>query len=593
VNTSSSSTHGGEPYMAHSVTSKSGVVGLSKSFALELGPEGITANTIPPGFIDTPMSRRAEQEGRFGATIEHHAQPRYAEPARPQISPRPARSWSSMARARHWTGHRCQGQLQHLTHGGRMPITQSYIDATSVASVDTYDNIDPSNGRSLGAVARGGAAEIDRAVTAARRASKHWRRTAPADRARILTRFADLIEEQHDRLAWLESEDTGKPLSQARSDATVCARYFRFYGHAIDSFYGHTIPLTSDLHAYTRNEPLGVTGHIIAWNYPMQLLARAVAPAIATGNCSVAKPADETPRTAVALAELAIRAGLPAGVFNVVTGIGAEAGAALSQHPDVDHIGFVGSTRIGSVVAHAAADRVTPAILELGGKSPQIVFPDADLDTAGQYIVKAILQNAGQTCSAGSRLLVHQAIHDELIESLLDRFARVSIGPGVQDKDLGPLISAKQRDRVHTMITEAATGHIVCGGDAPSDEALDGGAYFSPTIIDSVDPAASIAQDEIFGPVLTVNTFIEEDEAISLANGTEYGLLGAIWTSDISRGHRLAAEIEAGQVYVNTYGAGGGVELPFGGVKKSGYGREKGYEAMQAFTATKTVVVRL
>jgi aldehyde dehydrogenase (NAD+) len=474
-----------------------------------------------------------------------------------------------------------------------MTITQSFIGGESVASAELYDNIDPSTGRSLGAIARGRAAEIDRAVTAARKASREWRTTTPAERAGVLTRFADLIERDQDRLALLESEDTGKPLTQARVDAQVAARYFRFYGHAIDTYYGQTIPLSTDLHVYTRREPLGVTGHILAWNYPMQLLSRAIAPAVATGNCTVVKPADETPRTAVAFAELASAAGLPPGVFNVVTGIGSEAGAALAAHPGVDHIGFVGSAEIGSVVAHAAADRVAPTILELGGKSAQIVFPDADLPRATEFVVKAILQNAGQTCSAGSRLLVHESIHDALLDLVGQRFGRVTIGPGVEDKDLGPLVSRKQQQRVQSFIASNAKGEIICGGDVPQDPDLSDGAYFAPTVIDGVDPASAIAQEEVFGPVLTVNTFCDESEAVSLANGTPYGLLGAVWTSDISRAHRLAAEIEAGQVYVNTYGAGGGVELPFGGFKRSGYGREKGYQALDTFTATKTVVVHL
>jgi aldehyde dehydrogenase (NAD+)/betaine-aldehyde dehydrogenase len=473
------------------------------------------------------------------------------------------------------------------------PATQSFIDGESVASAQSYDNIDPSTGRSLGAVARGGVDEIDRAVTAARSRVKQWRDTSPATRAMLLTRIADLIDQDHERLARIECEDTGKPLSQARADATVAARYFRFYGHAIDSYYGQTIPLSTDLHVYTRREPFGVTGHIIAWNYPMQLLARAVAPAIAVGNCAVAKPADETPRTAVELARIAVRAGLPRGVFNVVTGIGAEAGAALTAHPDVDHLGFVGSTQIGSVVAHAAADRVVPTTLELGGKSPQIVFPDADLLRAAESIAKAILQNAGQTCSAGSRLLVHDAVHDTLVDMVCRHLSSTAIGPGIEDKDLGPLISRKQQQRVQSMVAGNVKGEILCGGEPPRDAELADGAYFAPTVIDDVDPASLIAQEEIFGPVLTVNRFSDEDEAITLANGTQYGLLGAVWTTDLSRAHRLAAEIRAGQVYVNTYGAGGGVELPFGGFKKSGYGREKGYEALDTFTATKTVVVRL
>ncbi|CRZ14760.1 aldehyde dehydrogenase family protein [Mycolicibacterium neworleansense] len=471
--------------------------------------------------------------------------------------------------------------------------TQSFIDGASVPSPTQYDNIDPATGRSIGAVARGGADEVDQAVAAARRAYARWRKTAPAQRSDALGAIADVIDGHRERLALLECEDTGKPLSQARTDIIVAARYFRFYAHAIDSYYGQSIPLGEDLHVYTRREPLGVTGHIIAWNYPMQLLSRAVAPAIAAGNTVVVKPADETPRTATELARLAIEAGLPAGVVNVVTGIGAEAGAALAANPGVDALGFIGSTRIGSEIAHAAAERVVPVVLELGGKSPQIVFADADLPRAADFITKAILQNAGQTCSAGSRLLVEAVVHDELLDLVLERFRRVSIGPGIADRELGPLISRKQQQRVTGLVSGNATGEILCGGGPPEDDELGDGAYFSPTVIDAVDPASEIAQQEIFGPVLTVNSFHDEQEAVELANGTEYALLAALWTRDLSRAHRLAADVLAGQVYVNTYGAGGGVELPFGGFKKSGYGREKGYEALDAVTATKTVVVAL
>ncbi len=472
-------------------------------------------------------------------------------------------------------------------------MTESFIDGASVLSAEQYDNINPATGRAIGPVARGGAQEIDLAVSAARRAFPGWRKSAPAQRSDALGAIADVIDGHRERLALLECEDTGKPLSQARTDIAVAARYFRFYSHAIDSYYGQAIPLTEDLHVYTRREPLGVTGHIIAWNYPMQLLSRAVAPAIATGNTVVVKPADETPRTAVEFARLAVEAGLPAGIVNVVTGIGAEAGAALAAHAGVDAIGFVGSTRVGTEIAHAAADRVVPVVLELGGKSPQIVFRDADLSRAADFITKAILQNAGQTCSAGSRLLVEAAVHDELLELVLDRFRRVSIGPGTADRDLGPLISRKQQQRVTDLVTGNATGEVLCGGGPPQERELGDGAYFTPTVIDAVDPTSSIAQEEIFGPVLTVNTFHDEDEAVALANGTDYALLAALWTQNLSRAHRLAADVVAGQVYVNTYGAAGGVELPFGGFKKSGYGREKGYEALDAVTATKTVVMAL
>lgn len=474
-----------------------------------------------------------------------------------------------------------------------MSVTESFIGGTSVSSTSTYDNVDPSTDRILGAVARAGANEVDRAVTAARTALSSWRRTAPEERSTVLSGIADALDANRERLALLECEDSGKPLNQARNDVVVSARYFRFYAHAIDTYYGHSIPLTSDLHAYTRREPLGVTGHIVAWNYPMQLLSRAVAPAIAAGNAVIAKPADETPRTAVELARLATKAGLPDGVFNVVTGIGAEAGAALANHPGVDFVGFVGSTRVGVEIAQAAAQRVVPTVLELGGKSPQLVFPDADLRRAADFVAKAILQNAGQTCSAGSRLLVHVSVHDTMVQLVAERFAKVRIGRGVDDPDLGPLVSHKQQQRVQSFIDANQTGEIICGGSFPTDVELTCGSYFAPTLIDNVNPQSRIAQEEVFGPVLTVNTFDDEAEAVELANGTPYGLLAGLWTRDVSRVHRLAAELVAGQVYVNTYGAGGGVELPFGGFKKSGYGREKGYEALDAVTATKTVVVAL
>lgn len=471
--------------------------------------------------------------------------------------------------------------------------TLAFIDGQSVATSETYSNIDPATGHSLGEVARCNADQVDQAVTAAARAQRSWARTSPQERSRVLLATADLIEVEGERLARLESEDTGKPLGQARTDAAICARYFRFYAYAIESYYGQTIPLGEDLHVYTRKEPFGVVGSILAWNYPLQLLARAAAPALATGNACVVKPADETPRTATVVAELFTKAGGAPGLLNVVTGLGAEAGAAVAQHPGIAHLGFVGSTDTGSKIAHAAADRVIPVVLELGGKSAHIVFPDADLKAVADGATRAILQNAGQTCSAGSRLLVHQDVRDELLSLISDRFDKVSIGRGLEDPDLGPLVSAKQQDRVTQMVGRVSQGTVLTGGGVPSTEGLEGGAYFSPTLIDNVDPMSEIAQEEVFGPVVVSMPFDTEEEAVALANCTDYALIGAIWTRDVSRAHRLAREVEAGQVYVNTYGAGGGVELPFGGFKKSGYGREKGVEALDAYTETKTVVIKL
>ncbi|MCK0112313.1 aldehyde dehydrogenase family protein [Ornithinimicrobium sp. F0845] len=474
-----------------------------------------------------------------------------------------------------------------------MDLISSFIGGQDVASAGTYDNIDPATGQSLGPVSRGGAEEVDRAVAAGAAAQRDWIRSTPEQRSDLLTAWAGLVDRDAERLARLESEDTGKPIGQARTDAAVAARYLRFYAHAIDSYYGLTIPKGPDLHVYTVREPFGVVGSVIAWNYPMQLFSRSVAAAVATGNATVVKPADETPRTAIALARLAVEAGIPAGIVNVVTGTGAEAGAALTAHPGIGHLSFVGSTEVGSVIAHAAADRVVPTVLELGGKSAQVVFADADLTVAAEAIARGALQNAGQTCSAGSRLLVHRDVQDELLEAVVQRLRATTIGPGAEDPDLGPLVSAKQQQRVEGFMDDLAGGELLTGGSRPESEHLAAGAYFSPTLVHGVDPQGRLAQEEVFGPVIASMSFDDEEEAVALANGTDYGLLAAVWTRDISRGHRLASALRAGQVFVNNYGAGGGVELPFGGWGKSGYGREKGTEALDAFTQTKTVVVKL
>lgn len=473
--------------------------------------------------------------------------------------------------------------------------TTSFIGGRHVPSLLTYANIDPATGGQLGDIARAGADEVDRAVHAAAKAQKEWKRSSPEQRSRLLIATAAVITANRDDLARIESEDTGKPLTQAYADVDVCARYFEFYGHTIESYYGHAIPMAEDMHVYTRREPFGVTGHIVAWNYPLQLIGRAAATSLATGNCAVAKPADETPRSTVRLAELIHSVGFPAGAFNVVTGLGAEAGAALSAHPGVAHLGFVGSTQTGSAIAHAAADRVVPTVLELGGKSANIVFPDADINAAIPSLVRSIIQNAGQTCSAGSRLIVHRDIHSEVVEKMAAAMAQVTIGYGSDDPMLGPLISAKQHERVIGFLSEVDSGQIVTGGNRPDGLAddLTAGAFITPTIVDSVDPQSRIAQEEVFGPVVVTLPFADDDEAVALANGTDYGLVSALWTQNISRAHRLAAEVDAGQIFVNTYGAGGGVELPFGGFKKSGYGREKSIEALDEYTQTKTVAIKL
>lgn len=464
------------------------------------------------------------------------------------------------------------------------------------ASGQRFDSLDPSTGERIATVARGAAPDIDRAVGAARRAYEQaWRPMPTAERGRILRRVAELIRAAAEELSALESCDTGKPLSQARTDVAVASRYFDFYAGVADKLFGDTIPISPDAFAYTIREPFGVTGHIVPWNYPIQIGSRTVAPALAAGNCCVLKPAEEASLTAVRLGEIGLEAGLPAGALNVVPGFGEEAGRALASHPDVDHLSFTGSVDVGREVMRNAAATVTPVTLELGGKSPSIVLADADLKEAVPVILRAIIQNAGQTCSAGTRVVVDRRIEADLLDALAEGMASVRLGSGVDDPDMGPLISEAQLHRVERLV-EAGGGEgarLVIGGARPQDPALARGFFFQPTLFAGVAPEAVIAQEEIFGPVLVSLAFDGIEEAVRIANGTRYGLVTAIWTRDIDRALWLAGRIDCGQIFVNTYGAGGGVELPFGGWKQSGFGREKGLEAVLAYTQTKTVAIRI
>ncbi|MBJ7602311.1 MAG: aldehyde dehydrogenase family protein [Candidatus Dormibacteraeota bacterium] len=474
-------------------------------------------------------------------------------------------------------------------------VRNAMIGGEPVAAAATFAVVNPSTGEPLAEVARCGATEIDQAVAAARHTFETaWRKTTAVERARILRRIGALIERDSEELARLETLDTGKPLSQGRADVRVAARYFEYYADTVEALFGDTVPGPSDVLIYTLNEPFGVTGHIIPWNYPIQISSRTAAPALAAGNCCVLKPAEEAPLTSLRLAELALEAGLPPGALNVVPGLGEEAGAALAAHRGIDHLAFTGSVEVGRIVSRAAAENVIPVTLELGGKSPNLVLADADLEAAAPVIVNSIIQNAGQTCSAGSRLLVAEPIHERLVELVSERMKTISIGPGLDDPQLGPLISAAQRDRVRGFVESVGSGvHLVCGGSPPADEKLRGGYFFQPTLFDGVAPESKLGQEEVFGPVLAVTPFSDLEQAVRLANATDYGLIAAIWTTDVGRAHWLAREVRAGQVYINTYGAGGGVELPFGGFKRSGHGREKGFEALRAYTQTKTIAVKL
>lgn len=475
-----------------------------------------------------------------------------------------------------------------------MKQTGAIINGDRVHTKAEVPIVDPSTAQIIAITADCGPTEVDQAVKAALNALPTWRRTAVEERARSLRRLSMLIARDYEELSTMESMQTGKPLRQARRDVEITVRYFDFYASAIETFYGTTIPMNDGNLIYTTWEPHGVTGHIIPWNYPLQILGRSIAAALAMGNCCVLKPAEETPLTALRIAELALEAGFPKGALNVVTGYGESTGAALTAHPGISHISFTGSVEVGRIISKAAAERTIPVTMELGGKSPNIVFADADLDKAVPVIANSILQNAGQTCSAGSRLLVQKEIHEDLVTRLIDFFAKVEIGPGLDDPMLGPLISDNQRTRVLGFTDWAKkNASVVFGGEALSGGRFGDGFFVQPTLIDNVDPASILGQEEVFGPVLAVSPFNSLREAVELANGTDFGLIAGVWTTNLSTALRMTKDIIAGQIFVNTYGASGGVELPFGGFKRSGHGREKGAEGLRGFGQIKTAVIAL
>ena len=462
------------------------------------------------------------------------------------------------------------------------------------AARETLPLINPSDGSTLAAIARGNAADIDAAVAAAQAAlDGDWGRLTAAERGRLLMRLSARITEAADALARLEALDVGKPLKQAKADALAMARYFEFYGGAADKVMGETIPYARGTTVLTLREPHGVTGHIVPWNYPMQILGRSVGAALAMGNACVLKPAEEACLTGLALAQLAAEVGLPAGAVNVVPGLGEEAGAALSAHAGVAHVSFTGSVAVGRLVQTAAARHTAPVTLELGGKSPQVVFADADLDAALPFLVNAGIQNAGQTCSAASRILVERSCFDAVVSRMAERYRALRVGPALDDLDIGPLISARQKEIVEGYLGLARDLGLRVAGQASLPAGLPrGGCYVAPTLLAPVDAGHRLEQEEIFGPVQVVVPFDDEADAIRIANGTPYGLVAGVWTKDGSRALRMAHALKCGQVFVNNYGAGGGIELPFGGVKASGHGREKGFEALYGFTALKTIAIK-
>jgi phenylacetaldehyde dehydrogenase len=478
----------------------------------------------------------------------------------------------------------------------QMFINGQFVNA---ASGRTFDTPNPATGETLARVAEGDAEDIDRAVTAARKAFEDgpWSRMTPSERARIIWRIGDLILEHTDELAQLESLDNGKPFAVAQAaDVPLAADLFHYMAGWATKIEGNTINISvpympgANFHSYTLREPVGVCGQIIPWNFPLLMAAWKLGPALATGNCVVLKPAEQTPLTALKLAELIAEAGVPEGVVNVVTGFGETAGAALAAHNDVDKVAFTGSTEVGKLIVTAATGNLKKVSLELGGKSPNIVFDDAD-DGAIEGAANAIFFNHGQCCVAGSRLFVQQSRFDEVVDGVAEIAKSIKLGSGLDEStQMGPLVSDEQFRRV--------TGYLESGKEDGAT-ALTGGGRFGergyfvePTVLTNTDPSMKIVREEIFGPVVVAAPFSDLDEIAAAANDSEYGLGAGIWTKDISKAHALAKKLRAGTVWINCYNVFD-ASLPFGGYKQSGWGREMGHEVLEAYTEVKAVTAQL
>lgn len=474
-------------------------------------------------------------------------------------------------------------------------VFSNLIGGREVAASDgaMLDVLSPADGALIARIAAGTAEDIDAAVRAARSAfDGAWGRLTATERGRLLMKLAAAVEARADELALLESRDNGKPLRQSRADAIALARYFEFYGSAADKLHGDVIPYLHTHLVSVERVPHGVTGHIIPWNYPMQIFGRSVGAALAAGNATVVKPAEDASLTILRVSALAAEVGFPEGALNVVTGLGRTAGAALAGHPGIDFLSFTGSPETGTAVQTAAARNHVGVTLELGGKSAQVVFDDADLERALPALVNAIIQNGGQTCSAGSRLLIQRGIMNDVVNAVAERFRALRAGHPEREPDLGPMINQAQQRRVQTYLRRAQDeGLNLVGEGGIAPDAPSGGYYVPPSFLAPVPHTSSLSQEEVFGPVLVATPFEDEAEAIRLANGTPYGLAAGIWTRDAMRSTRVGRSMRAGQVFVNCYGAGGGIELPFGGFGRSGHGREKGFEGLVEFTTTRTLVI--
>ena len=472
-----------------------------------------------------------------------------------------------------------------------------FLNGKWTSSSETFDLVNPASGETIGHVPMASKDNVNEAVEVARIAFEApiWREMEQTKRGKILLQTAALMREHFEELSKLETINQGKPIRESRGDVAWAIRAFEYWGGAADKIQGETIPVTPNRMTYTSREPLGVTAHIIPWNYPLALATRSLAPALAAGNTVVAKPAELTPLTLLRIAEFAQKSGLPDGVLNVITGSGAVAGRALVSNPDVDGITFTGSTDTGTQIMETAAKSVTPVLLELGGKNPNIIFPDADLKRAVQMAKYAIFTNAGQMCWAGSRLFLHEAIYEEFLEELKRQTEALKIGSGLEEKtELGPLVSKEQRERVMDYIksgTEEAA-KLITGGQPLDDPNLRNGFFLKPTIFADVLPTMRIACEEIFGPVLTVFRFSSVEEVIRMANETKFGLYAGVWTNDLKTAHRLIRELQAGVVAVNDYLVAY-PQTPFGGYKDSGIGYESGLQAINHYTRIKSVTINI
>ena len=477
-------------------------------------------------------------------------------------------------------------------------VTRMLIGGESVHAADgqTFEIVNPATGRVMATAPLGGRADVDRAVDAARKAfddRKGWANWAAGKRGRSLSKLADLIKKNSEELASLESRNVGKPISGARGEVVGASLVFDYYAGAANKLYGQTIPVSKPGLDLTLREPIGVVGLIVPWNFPILMASWKVAPALAAGNTAILKPASYTPLTAIRLGELALEAGIPAGVLNIVTGPGGTAGASIAAHEGIGKVAFTGETTTGQEIMRLASGNVKKISLELGGKSPNIVFADADLEKFARESPYSVFDNAGQDCCARSRILVERSAHERVVELFAEATRKVKVGDPADDAtEVGTLVSAKQRDRVKDYIEiglgEGAT--IVVGGTAPDDPALADGAYLLPTIFDGVSNDMRIAREEIFGPVVSIIPFDTEEEALRLANSTPYGLSGSIWSRDIGKALRAAKALQAGVISVNS-NSSVHTEAPFGGYKMSGIGRELGMSALDLYTETKNVFI--